>query len=501
MKVESALVRKFKRSLMVNIPKYRVGEAVLGLLGFIILIFVVFERNTYQWLIRDWFDAPVEILTSPISTNKYTIICHGYGGSIEMMRQLAFDIASAGSNVILFDFIGHGKNQNLLLNQPERIEGTTKQLVDQLISIIDKARFEFGDDADISLIGHSMASDIAIRAAKYSDITSVVAISPYSTAITDNFPRDLLLISGQLERHLRDAALVQVKKVKKNALENSIVLSESLRRKASYITNTGHVSIVYAPQTSKEIIEWLGLKQTGRTLITTQISWIALAAVLLLRLSTKLFSFERSPGHVPNLSFFKASLMMLVSSLLAVPSAAIGYSLIPVFGFSNLAYFFGFYALSLGIFCKLARLDWKWVFDIRLFILVFAIFLAISVFVNNFFGSFVLNGNRFLAFVTLLFPMTLFCIFSEHIINATRQHFAFVLRMIPIVGLVLFIAIYPQKLGLMFTTIPIYVFYFIVFGYVGKFYRKHAGPFVVSICNGIFLSYAFAATNPLFGLA
>ena len=486
---------------MVNIPKFRFGEAILGLLGFIILIFVVLERNTYQFVIKDWFDAPVEIITSPISTNKYTIICHGYGGSIEMMRQLAFDISSAGSSVILFDFIGHGNNQNLLINQPERIEGTTKQLVDQLVSIIDKVRLEFGDDADISLIGHSMASDIAIRASKYSDISSVIAISPYSTAITEIFPRDLLLISGQFERHLRDASLKQVKKVKQDALENTIILSESLRRKASYITNAGHVTIVYAPQTSKEIIEWLGLNQTGRSLITTQILWIALAAVLLLRFSTKLFSFERSPDHVPNLSFVKASLMMLVASLLAVPSAAVSYSLTPIFGFSNLAYFFGFYALVLAVFCRLARLDWKWVFDIRLFIVVFVLFLAISVFVNNFVGSFILNGNRFLAFVTLLFPMTLFCIFSEHIINATRQNCTFVVRMVPIVGLVLFIAIYPQKLGLMFTTIPIYVFYFMVFGYVGKFYRNHAGPLVVGICNGIYLSYAFAATNPIFGLA
>ncbi len=486
---------------MANISKFRVGEAILGLLGFVILIFVVLERNTYEWVIKDWFDAPVVIVTSPISTNKYTVICHGYGGSIEMMRQLAFDISSAGSNVILFDFIGHGTNQNLLVNQPERIEGTTKQLVDQLVSVIDKARFEFGDDADISLIGHSMASDIAIRASKYRDVSSVIAISPYSTAITENFPRDLLLISGQFEGHLRDASLEQVKKVEKNALEDAIVLSENFRRKASYIANAGHVSVVYAPQTSKEIIEWLGLKQTKRTLITTQILWIALAAVLLLRFSTKLFIFESSPEHVQTLSFVNASLMMLAASVLAAPSAVISYSIIPILGFSNLAYFFGFYALSLAIFCRLAGLDRKWIFDLRLFILVFATFLVISVFVNNFVGSFNLHEDRFLAFVTLLFPMTLFCVFSEQVINATRKHFAFIVRMIPIVGLALFIAIDLQKLGLMFTTIPIYVFYFIVFGYVGKFYRNHAGPFVVGICNGIFLSYAFAATNPLFGLA
>ena len=58
---------------------------------------------------------------------------------------------------------------------------------------------KFGSEISISLVGHSMASDIVIRASADKRIKSVVAISPYSTGITKDFPKDLLLISGQFE--------------------------------------------------------------------------------------------------------------------------------------------------------------------------------------------------------------------------------------------------------------------------------------------------------------
>ena len=62
-----------------------------------------------------------------------------------------------------------------------------------------------------------MASDIVVRASADKRIKSVVAISPYSTGITQDFPKDLLLISGQFESHLRSHALQMVKTFKPEA--------------------------------------------------------------------------------------------------------------------------------------------------------------------------------------------------------------------------------------------------------------------------------------------
>ena len=135
---------------------------ILFTIGFSIILIVSLDRNSYNSTTQFWFDAPLEIIESPVETNVFTVICHGYAGSNEMMRQLAFDISRAGSNVVLFDFIGPGKSQELLVNKPEQIEGTTQQLVEQLEAVIKEIRKLYGAEVTISLVGHSMASDIVI---------------------------------------------------------------------------------------------------------------------------------------------------------------------------------------------------------------------------------------------------------------------------------------------------------------------------------------------------
>mgnify|MGYP007000379889 len=42
--------------------------------------------------------------------------------------------------------------------------------------------------------------------------------------------------------------------------------------------------------------------------------------------------------------------------------------------------------------------------------------------------------------------------------------------------------------------------YFIVFGYIGRHQRKKIGHLKVGLAHGMFLSFAFAATNPIFAL-
>ena len=107
-------------------------------------------------------------------------------------------------------------------------------------------------------------------------------------------------------------------------------------------------------------------------------------------------------------------------------------------------------------------------------------------------------GREVTAFIILIVPVTFFCVFSEQIINGRNQWFVLLIRMTPIIGLIFCIVLYPSKFGLMFTIIPIYCLYFSVFGYAGKHFRKCAGPLPVGISHGIFLSYAFAATTPMF---
>ena len=473
-------------------------ESLAGCLGLLILLAVIFDRNNYQTSIEKLDDAPLEVIESDISNSNFTIICHGYAGSNEMMRQLAFDISSAGSNVVLFDFIGHGKNKKLLVNKPNQIEGTTQQLVEQLESVIKEIRKLFGDEVTISLVGHSMASDIVVRASKNNNISSVIAISPYSNAISEDFPNNLLLISGQLETHLRASSIAHVLKIDRNAVENKTVFKESFRRKASYIDNTGHVSVIYAPQTAKEIIDWLGLSSNQRTLATTHIIWVIFAFVLLLRFSTKLLPEKETNHKDQRISMLKATTMIFAGSVAGVFFS--GFNLQPstIFGFYNLASFFTAFSTAIILVFMWHKFKFNWVFDLWKFVKLVILFCGISFFIDAFIGSFHLHSYRYLAFKILILPMTFFCVFSEQFINGRNQWSGIFVRVIPLTGLIFCIVLYPSKFGLMFTIIPIYCLYFSVFGYVGKHFRKYAGPLSVGIGHGIFLSYAFATTTPMF---
>ena len=251
------------------------------IIGLFSLFLVELDRRSYGSYILNNSDSSIEIIESVSPSKKFTIISHGFAGSKEMMRQLAYDIANAGSNAVLFDFIGHGSNQYKLLNRPAEITGTTQQLVVQLSDIVDFIYEKFGNEISIFLVGHSMASDIVIRASDDKRIKSVIAVSPYSTGITQNFPKDLLLISGQFENHLRSHALQMVKNIEPAATENMEYTKEKIRRKASYIENTGHVSVVYAPKTTRIIIDWLKLENYNRPFWKTQIGWIILSLTMI----------------------------------------------------------------------------------------------------------------------------------------------------------------------------------------------------------------------------
>ena len=271
---------------------------VCTILGLLSLMFVELDRRAYNSDFYNSSSGNIEIIKSTSLSKEFIIIGHGFAGSKEMMRQIAYDVTKAGSNAVLFDFIGHGSNQQKLVNEPTEITGTTQQLVTQLSNIINLIYEKFGDEIKISLIGHSMASDIVVRASADKRIKSVVAISPYSTGITQDFPKDLLLISGQFESHLRSHALQMVKTFKPEAEENTEYANGKIRRKASFIENTGHVSVIYAPQTTKIIIDWLKLENYDRPVWKNQFAWILIGITLIVigmsRLNTNLANETRS---------------------------------------------------------------------------------------------------------------------------------------------------------------------------------------------------------------
>ena len=467
--------------------------------GILLLFAIQFDKFKYQRLHEDIGNGNIEIIESELSSKVFTIICHGYAGSKEMMRQLAFDISNAGSNAVIFDFIGHGSNPHKLVNNPTELSGTTQQLVDQLIGIIDFLKTKYGSEIKINLIGHSMASDIVIRASENQEISSIAAISPYSTKVTSNFPRDLLLTSGQFERHLRKHSLKFTQLVDPDAYENIEYSNGTIRRKATYTKNTGHVSVIYSPQTSKEIIEWFELTNYERSIWTTHIIWILLSLTIITYGLSRL-QFSKAKYHEKQkLSSIRLTIVSITSLAIALCSGLIDYQLISIFGFGSIAAYFGLNGLTILILCKETR-DNLENFDFYSFIKLVVAFSFLTILINHFIGSFSISGHRLSAFLIMIAPITIFCIAIENLITISTTALAIFIRIMPILGFSILLAIFSEKYGVMFTTVPIYIFYFLVFGYIGKSQRNKIGSYTTGATNGIFLSFAFAATNPIFSV-
>ena len=466
------------------------------ILGLFSLLIVELDRRKYKSYNLTDFDYNIEVIESRIPSNEYTIICHGFAGSKEMMRQLAYDIANAGSNALLFDFIGHGSNRQRLINQPAEITGTTQQLVDQLSEIIRFIYEKFGNEISISLVGHSMASDIVIRASTDQRIKSVVAISPYSTGITYDFPKNLLLISGQFEKHLRSHALEMVKALNPQAEENTEYSSKNVRRKASFIKNTGHVSVIYSSDTSRIIIDWLKLKNYDRPFWLTQIGWIIIGITFIV-IGISRLNFNLAKNKLFNFENKKPLRAVFFATAFSISAALIKINIFPIYGFENIANYFGL----LGLFAYLFSTDFqlkKLKFNAGLYLTLILFFGLLCFLINRYIGSFALNENRLSAFLTLIVPISLFCLVIEKLIDSSSILVALLLRSLPIFGFSILLILFPEEYGLMFTTLLIYILYFVVFGYIGKHQRKTIGHLEVGLSHGIFLSFSFAATNPIF---
>ena len=467
--------------------------------GILLLFAIQFDKHKYQRHNEYLEKGSIEIIESQLSSKKFTIICHGYAGSKEMMRQLAFDISNAGSNAVIFDFIGHGSSSQKLVNNPTELSGTTQQLVDQLIGIIKFLKTKYGGEIKINLVGHSMASDIVIRASENQNISSIAAISPYSTKVTSNFPKDLLLTSGQFERHLREHSLKFTQLVDPDADENIEYSNGTIRRKASYTKYTGHVSVIYSPHTSREIIEWFDLTNYERSIWATHIIWILLSLTIITYGLSRL-QFSKAKYHEKQkLSSIRLTIVSVTSLAIAFFSGLLDYQPFSLFGFGSIAAYFGLYGLAILILCKEAR-DNLENFSLYSFLKLAVAFLFLAILINQFIGSYYITNHRLYAFLIMIIPITIFCVAIENLIAFSSTALAVLIRIMPIIGFSILLAIFPNKYGVMFTTVPIYIFYFLVFGYIGKFQRNQIGSYTTGATNGIFLTFAFAATNPIFSV-
>ncbi|MEM1362903.1 MAG: alpha/beta fold hydrolase [Pseudomonadota bacterium] len=434
------------------------------------------------------------------------VVAHGFGGSHQMMEQIAHALARQGFFVASVDLPGHGRHTQPLSRDVTRIEGTTSQLVAAVTSVTDHVVAHRETSGPVSFVGHSMATDVVIRAASQGDdVGGIAAISMYSTAITDTAPAALLMLSGARETHLREAALEALHKIDPDAAEGQTVAADTVTRRAAVIPNVGHVGVLYHGDTLDELTDWLReATGTGDPIEPPQTAWIAgllLVAITLiawpLAWALPQKDTARSVPISPKLFWLCITLPLPLSVLPA---------LLPIVGIAGQASF-GTLAVCLAVWgttqlgllqyhgIGIPRPDW-----LGAVVYLFWGCVVFALALDRYGASFAPTGNRLWVMLGLLLgtvPLMAADTLLSHNAPIWRR---FVARVMLLSGLAAAVAVAPTDLGLAFTVLPVLVLFFLVYGSFGKWIAARRGPEGAMLGMGVALAWAISASTPLFSV-
>jgi pimeloyl-ACP methyl ester carboxylesterase len=436
-------------------------------------------------------------------TGPLVLVTHGFAGSRQMMQYISRDLARAGFRVAAFDFYGHGRNSNLLSRDVSRIEGTTHQLVEQTKAIL-MALQTAGIDTDrVAVLGHSMATDIIIRAARdLSGVGAVVAISMYSEAVTPDFPERLLVISGAWEARLREVGGDVVAQVGGAALEGQTVMQGDVVRRAVYIPNTEHVAVLFATKTLEEARAWLqqafDLVPQGRTIPQGPVILVLMVGLVLLG-ARVMHLLPQSASTVPRVTMKTYFLALLAPVLPACAAAVIlGGDLFGLASFRSLLWFFGVWgSVALLVLMRsgqrMCRPDWP---GTAVF-LVFG-FGVFALALDRYAAAFLPVGPRAGLMAVLAIGCIPFMVADRMLVHGAALWQRLVARVVPVLALGSCMMLYPEKLGLLFTVLPVLVLFYLVYGTMGHLLSRRQGAETAGLALGVVLAWSIAASTPLF---
>lgn len=445
------------------------------------------------------------------------VVAHGFAGSRQMMQAVSLTLARSGNAVVAFDFIGHGRHGALLSPDVGDIDGTTAQLVDQTVAVAQAARTLPGlpPDGPLALVGHSMATDVTIRAAqRLPDVAAIVAISMYSDTVTATFPDRLLIVSGAWEDRLREVGLRFLHQVDPDADEGDTASAGPVTRRAVAAPNVEHVGVLYSPTTLTEARDWIaaatGMAAGGPVVAIgpALLGLMAGAVIAFLPLSTLAGPVLPPPPQPSSLRFLvpltlpvlpAAGAMLAVAGVGPVagvlPSAGAGIAA----GFVPLAAFLGVWGVvQLAVLVhggwRPRRLRWRGLALLVVWGLVFALVL------DRAGSSFVPTGPRVELMVLLLLGTLPFALADAALAFGAPLWRRLLARFVVLVVLAATMFAAPRTLGLIFTVLPVLVLFWLVYGSFGRWIARRAGATTAAIGSALALAWALAASTPLFAL-
>ena len=438
------------------------------------------------------------------------VIAHGFAGSQQLMHAYAFTLARAGSLAVVFDFQGHGRNPAPMQGDITSIDGTTRLLMGEVAAVTAAARNLPWADGRLAFLGHSMASDIVVRQALEEPMpAATIAVSMFSEAVTAELPYNLLIIVGQGEPGLRREALRALRLVDAEAEGSETLGNPALGtgRKLVVAPWVEHVGVLYAPTALRAARDWLDavfLRDAATPPAATG-GWIVLLlggiVALFWPLASLLPTARAEPQ--PGLSRMQLAIALIVPGLI-VPLVLRGVDpgVLPVLVADYLA-------LHLGLWGLLTLALLAWWGQVRALAdpagllggLVLAAF-ALGVFglaLDRYAASFVPHGARLAVIGGLALGAVPAMLADALLTRGGRAGRLRVLavRLALLVSLGLAVALDIERLFFLLIILPVIVLFFAVFGTMGGWVGRRAGPLAPGLGLGLVLAWSLGVTFPL----
>lgn len=442
--------------------------------------------------------TPATLYRQPGATGPLVVVAHGFAGSRQLMRAYSLTLARSGYTVLAFDFEGHGRNPVPMSGDVTAIDGTTRRLVDETLRVLAAGRAIPGVGPGVALLGHSMATDVIARAAiQDGAVDAVVGISMFSQAVTEDQPRHLLVVSGQLESRLREAALSMVRLVDPTAVEGETVTAGPVTRRAAVAPGVEHVGVLYSATALDEARAWLDARfgRQGTGPLVTPGLWILLLlagiVVLFRPLASLLPAGPPGPAVSPRRYWAAVLLPAFVTPLLA---GVLYRPFLPVLVADYLMLhmaLFGVAQLAILRTWPLPRIVWA--AALALVVWGLAVF---GLALDRYAASFVPTPQR-LGIVAILALGTVPFMLADAVVarGGWRRLFA---RLMFLASLTAAALLDPERLLFVLIILPVIVLFFLILGPLGRWVSQRSGPSAAGLGLGVILAWSIGVSFPLF---
>jgi dienelactone hydrolase len=440
------------------------------------------------------------------------VIAHGFAGSQQLMQAYALTLAEAGYVAVTFDFEGHGLNPRPMSGDVTKVTGTTEILMREVGRVVDAALRLPGVDGRIAVLGHSMASDIIVRQAIADPrISATIAVSMFSEAVTATQPRNLLMIAGAWEDHLRREAVRALQLSPAGGQEGvtSGNPADGTGRRAVAAPAVEHVGVLYSQTALRETRAWLDAtfaRAPGGNGVAATGGWIILLLFSIVLVTWPLSTLlPESPAQATSLPLQPFLLAVLVPPVLTPPLLSlVDTQWLPVMVADYLAaHLLLFGVISLALLASAGIKPGRLQFGPALLLIV----LGLVVFggaLDRYVASFTPHAGRLPIIGAICLGAIPYLLADSLVTEAGRAPLWRVLlaRGAFLGSLGAAVALDFERLFFLLIILPVIVLYFLIFGTMGGIVGRRSGSATaVGVGLGIILAWALGVTFPLFDAA